>query len=124
MTRERTSCSTRIVHGLVLCNYPARAIALLPSRRLAACIIVMSVEPRKIGPHADCPCSQLSQKLNFEQGQGHNRLRIGPSALSWRQFVEQCLGFHQIKGGESFGKPAVGRDEKIARLILFVLSAP
>jgi hypothetical protein len=61
MTPERISRSTRIVQGLVLCSYPARAITLLPSRRLAACVIAMNVEPRKIGPHAARPCSQLRQ---------------------------------------------------------------
>jgi hypothetical protein len=40
---------TRTVHGLVLCSYPSQALTLLPSRRLVACIIAMSVELRKMG---------------------------------------------------------------------------
>ena len=52
MTPERIFRSTRTVHGLVLCSYPPQAITLLPSRRSAACIIAMSVEPRKIGEAA------------------------------------------------------------------------
>ena len=68
MTPERISHSTRIVHGLVLCSYPARAITLLPSRRLAAYIIAMSVEPRKIGPDAAVLALNCA-KLYFEQGQ-------------------------------------------------------
>jgi hypothetical protein len=65
---ERISRSTGIVHGLVLCSYPARAITLLPFRRLAACIISMSVEPRKFGPDALVPALN-APNLNFEQGQ-------------------------------------------------------
>jgi hypothetical protein len=42
-------------HRLVLYSYPSQAITLLPSRKSAACIIAMSVEPRKI--------------VEFEQGQ-------------------------------------------------------
>ena len=48
MTPERISRSTRIVHGLVPYSYPSQAITLLPSRRSAACIIAMSVEPRRM----------------------------------------------------------------------------
>jgi putative transposase len=55
----------RTVHGLVLYSYPAQAIILLPSRRSAACIIAMSVEPRKLGEvHATCPCPQ-SRQIEF-----------------------------------------------------------
>ena len=49
MTSERIFRSTRIVHGLVPYSYPSQALTLLPSRRLAACIIAMGVELRKTG---------------------------------------------------------------------------
>ena len=68
MTRERISRSTRIVHGIVPYSYPSQAITLLPSRRSAACIIAMSVEPRKMGEvGAACPYLNRRAKLNFEQ---------------------------------------------------------
>src|SRR5262249_50236080 len=71
MMRERISRSTRIVHGLVLYSYPPQATTLWPSRRSAACIIAMSVEPRKMGEVAlGCMSPTLNRvKLNFEQGQ-------------------------------------------------------
>jgi len=46
MKPERIFRSTRIAHGPVWYSYPPRAITLSPSRRSAACIIAMSVEPR------------------------------------------------------------------------------
>jgi hypothetical protein len=62
MTRERISRSTRTARGLVLCSYPSRAITLLPFRRLAASIIAMSVELRKMGEKArPVPASQSPQ---------------------------------------------------------------
>jgi hypothetical protein len=45
-------------------SYRPQAITLLPSRKLAACIIAMNVEPRKIGEAARClslPSSVLSK---------------------------------------------------------------
>jgi hypothetical protein len=54
MTRERIFRSTRTVHGLIRYSYPQEAITLLPSRRLAACIIAMNVKPRKNGEAAHC----------------------------------------------------------------------
>ena len=53
----------------VLCSYPSQAITLLPSRRLAACIIAMSVELRKMGEAARCRSAPNRAKLIFEQGQ-------------------------------------------------------
>jgi hypothetical protein len=50
MTRERIFRSTRIAHGLVRYSYPPQVIS--PSRRRAACIVAMSVEPREIGKAA------------------------------------------------------------------------
>ena len=42
------------------CSYPSQALTSLPSRRLAACIIAMSVELRKMGEAARC-CPQSRQ---------------------------------------------------------------
>jgi transposase InsO family protein len=64
--RERVFRSTRTVHGLVLYSYPPQAITLLPSRRSAACIIAMSVEPRKIGEAARSLLSRhQSRQIEF-----------------------------------------------------------
>jgi hypothetical protein len=44
---------------------------------------------------------------------GQNRIMIyGPKPPA--SLMEQCLGLLQIKGGETFGEPAVDRGEKIA----------
>jgi hypothetical protein len=65
MTRERIFRSTRTVHGLVRYSYPPQAITLLPSQRLAACIIAMNVKPHKNGEAAHCvPFPQL-RKTEF-----------------------------------------------------------
>ena len=64
--RERIFRSTRTVHGLVLYSDPPQAITLLPSRRSAACIIAMSVEPRKIGEAARSRLSRhQSRQIEF-----------------------------------------------------------
>jgi len=61
MTPERIFRSARTARGPVPYSYPSQALTLLPSRRLAACIIAMSVELRKwarwhgaayTGPHS------------------------------------------------------------------------
>jgi hypothetical protein len=53
----------------------------LPSRRLAAYIIVMSVEPRKIGEAARC-LAPPSRELNFEQGHRSRPRRVLPARLA------------------------------------------
>jgi hypothetical protein len=60
MTRERISRSIRIVPY----SYPSQALTLLASRRLAACIIAMSVELRKMGEVARCCLYRLSLAPN------------------------------------------------------------
>src|SRR5262249_24734288 len=54
----------RVGAGIVPYSYPPQAITSLHSRRSVACIIAMSVEPRK-----DRRGATLRTKLNFEQGQ-------------------------------------------------------
>jgi len=51
---EHISHWARTARGPVPYSYPSQALTLLPSRRLAACIIAMSVELRKMGEVARC----------------------------------------------------------------------